>query len=283
MRVMQIPRISPPTVDEFYSDYVNRGRPVVVTGSMDGWPALSRWSASEYLTRAGSSIVPVEAFDPNGRSRTESMSIADYISRVQDSDGVQDAYLSEVLLREALPELLGDVKSSVYRPDSDPGDLALMMGRQTYAPMHFHPMTEAISAQVVGTKKFILIEPKFAPLLQPLPFYSPYFNFSKFDFRNGWLEPLSDAGVSNGLDAWETTLHPGDFIYIPVHWWHVVYGGDNLNILLVDFFSAKLKNLHYPSPGLQSILQDMVRRFTPSGLLDRIEKGYASRVVSNMD
>lgn len=277
MKITQIPRINRPSVDKFYRDYVNQGRPVVVTGSMDSWPALSSWSSDDYLTRVGSSIVPVESFDPNGRTRTERMSVADYISRIQKSDGAQDAYLSEVLLKVAFPELVDDVRPSAYRPDADPGNLAFMMGRQTYAPMHFHPTNEAISAQVVGTKEFILIEPKFTSLLKPLPFYSPYFNFSKIDFKNGWLGPLTDTSISSDLEVWEVTLNPGEFIYIPVNWWHVVYGGDDLNILLVDFFSASLKRLHYPSPGIQSIIQDMVRRYAPNSLLDLIEKMYSSR------
>ncbi|KAL4425057.1 hypothetical protein ABPG77_001835 [Micractinium sp. CCAP 211/92] len=50
-----------PSLEAFWRDYMSQGTPVVISGAMEDWPALSRWADPAYLVRvAGPRTVPVE-------------------------------------------------------------------------------------------------------------------------------------------------------------------------------------------------------------------------------
>ncbi|KXZ43695.1 hypothetical protein GPECTOR_83g307 [Gonium pectorale] len=57
----RVPACEAPGLEEFLLEYMGTGEPVVVTGAMEHWPALSRWQDMSYLVRAaGLRTVPVE-------------------------------------------------------------------------------------------------------------------------------------------------------------------------------------------------------------------------------
>ncbi|KAL3161338.1 hypothetical protein ABBQ32_010236 [Trebouxia sp. C0010 RCD-2024] len=60
----QVPADHLPSLERFLTRYMlapDKGQPMVVTGAMSAWPALTRWQDLAYLTRvAGARTVPVE-------------------------------------------------------------------------------------------------------------------------------------------------------------------------------------------------------------------------------
>lgn len=50
--------------------------------------------------------------------------------------------------------------------------------------------------------------------------------------------------------------------------WHAVYGGDELNVLLVDFHAAPLERWTFPLPGVRSLVHRTVERLVPQRLAD---------------
>lgn len=40
----RIERVDRPSIQSFYTDYLSTGTPVILTGCMQHWPALTRWS-----------------------------------------------------------------------------------------------------------------------------------------------------------------------------------------------------------------------------------------------
>jgi len=57
----EVPRITPPSVETFFREYMSKGRSVILTHLVDHWPALSKWKDIDYIRRvAGLRTVPVE-------------------------------------------------------------------------------------------------------------------------------------------------------------------------------------------------------------------------------
>lgn len=284
LELESVPRVHRPDPDAFQRDYVQASRPVIVTGAFDHWPAVARWKDLDYLIRAaGERKAYLRVLDPSGDSSLVQTSLASYLEELRTATGPErkPRYLSELPLREVFPELLGDVPPTPYHFGSA-GDFAIMMGRTTYAPLHYHPATEAVSAQVVGTKRFVLFEPKETPDLKPCPWYSNMYNFSRFDLSGGL--PPEGARILSRMKGWEATLSAGEFLFIPVNWWHVVYGGSEFNILLANFFPTHVRRLHFPEPGFTVIGQMLMRSLLPGPLYLNIAKrnGLKSRVTPTM-
>eukprot|EP01116_Phalansterium_solitarium_P009609 TRINITY_DN23847_c0_g1_i1.p1 TRINITY_DN23847_c0_g1~~TRINITY_DN23847_c0_g1_i1.p1 ORF type:complete len:336 (-),score=80.02 TRINITY_DN23847_c0_g1_i1:91-1098(-) len=60
-----VPRIECPTPLEFFREYVSQNRPCIITGAINHWPALHKWT-NDYLERTiGDNIVTVD-WTPNG-------------------------------------------------------------------------------------------------------------------------------------------------------------------------------------------------------------------------
>jgi hypothetical protein len=67
----RVPVAPPPALEAFLLDYMlapDHGRPLVIRGAMEGWPALARWQDPAYLARvAGRRTVPVEVHGCGGQ------------------------------------------------------------------------------------------------------------------------------------------------------------------------------------------------------------------------
>jgi hypothetical protein len=57
-KVPRMPKLSRQT---FLDNYYALNRPVVMTGAMDDWPAMTRWTAEELKRRFGDRVVSVQA------------------------------------------------------------------------------------------------------------------------------------------------------------------------------------------------------------------------------
>jgi lysine-specific demethylase 8 len=264
-----LPRLHRPAADELLHDWIERGRPVVVSGALEGWPAFERWRDLDALaSRVGHRRVPVRRLDPNGKSFQQEMRFGDYLEQLRQlgDDERQLVYLAEVPLGQVLPELVADVGPSPYR-QVPPEQLSVMMGRRTYAPLHYHPASEAFSTQVVGHKRFVLFPPSQGRRMQPKPWWSPMHNFGRVDLADG--APADAVGFA-AAEAWETVLAPGEFLFIPVQWWHVVHGASAFNVLLVDFFPSPVRRWHFPWPGLPVLAQQAVVRALPRRVIDAL-------------
>ncbi len=115
----------------------------------------------------------------------------------------------------------------------------LFLGKDTITQTHYHDRQEAMFHQVTGTKRVYLFPPykHLFHQMKPCPWYSKkmelgdamfkYENFSEFE------KVTAQQALKNGLEA---TLEPGDSLYIPIYWWHTVFG-ENVNMSVSDFFS----------------------------------------------
>jgi hypothetical protein len=265
----EIPRIHRPDLEEFTQRYLLTGRPVVITGGMEGWEALRKWTIRYLSEHCGDNEVPVRRLSPGGGTHVTRMRLRDYLEQLLGSaEASQHGSIGEVPLRQVLWQVEQDLGPSPYR-HNPVGDLAVMIGRRTYAPLHFHGSTDAISSQVIGTKRFVLFDPEQPASLYPHAWYDPNsYNFSTLNLDDGHPVDTSKFPDFERLVGLECTLHAGESLFIPVHWWHTVYGSDDFNILLVDFFDAPVSRWKFPFPGVRSLVQRTVERATPRRLVD---------------
>ena len=61
----QVERIERPNRDDFYNNYVLPGKPVVISGAVNEWRAISSWSIDHFKSIAGNSEIRVEISPTN--------------------------------------------------------------------------------------------------------------------------------------------------------------------------------------------------------------------------
>lgn len=225
----------------FLRDYYANQRPVVISGLVDHWPALSLWNA-DYLERKVGRDTGVEA--QKGRSSRKDFEIDKLRLR-------QTVPFSEIAdaLRSPLPsnDLYVTANNGAgnravfdriwtdfgpidgYTTAADGNDGYLWIGPAgTVTPFH-HDLTNNLLIQVKGRKRVHMV-PNWeeARMKQTRRIFS------------GWtLEDVQKAAESGGDTApilIETEIGPGDALFIPVGWWHhVVSLDESYSVLFTDF------------------------------------------------
>lgn len=77
----------------------------------------------------------------------------------------------------------------------------------------------------MGEKHFLLFDPRAAEGLYPFPVSHPYDEYAMVDLEHVDTKAFPRARqVLEGRGA-SVTLKPGEFLFIPTHWWHHVQGG----------------------------------------------------------
>ena len=264
-----IDRIESPSREHFIRNYLLQNRPVILQGVMDRWPALSRWTPEYLKSVAGDADVEVH-FNETGNFRDyyvdaskradRNMKFKELVDLLAfDPDGRQ-YYMTEYKLREISPKLCEDVNFADYfDPDNEPYEVMLFMGRDTCMPMHYHGKMEAFLCQVYGEKKVVLFSPEQYRAVYSRRWFQHHPLFSNLDGRQ-ILAGDVDTDLFpkfKGAKPMEFMLHPGEMLFIPVHWWHVT-GVEGYQVSLTHFFRAKLRCWRFPSPGLQTIGREII-------------------------
>jgi hypothetical protein len=217
--------------DEFLREYYAANRPVIITGMMEDWPALSKWSL-DYLAEAfGERVVEVQmdrnAGDAGARYETNSdrfarrIEFGEFIQKLRTAGVTNDFYLTannNSSNRAALPELWDDiVQVPEYLRSDQPGGFFWMGPAGTVTPFH-HDLTNNLMAQVKG-RKLLKIAPSW-----DIPLMRNYLHvFSQVDGRATPAEPDPPFDRPQII---EFTLHPGEILFLPIGCMHYVHGLD---------------------------------------------------------
>jgi hypothetical protein len=225
----------------FWDMYVRQNRPCLIKDAVAGWPAQKLWSDLDYLTskigdlEVRASCRPkVERFGLRSKEKDAIASEAT-LSRLLPSEKVRSILPrlktpdDEVLFIELRPkhemtdslgqDLAIDGKRFPFLPyPPEPRFLyavwAAMFYKNSYSDWHFHPGTEAIMCQVIGTKEVILLPPDQRSWNVIVPIHRD--NWEVYDVD---LNKFPAFGTITPLRA---TVEPGDGLFIPVNWWHAV-------------------------------------------------------------
>ncbi|XP_071949362.1 lysine-specific demethylase 8-like [Antedon mediterranea] len=223
-----IQEVNCPSLESFKRLYMESNTPVVITGAMEHWAAMSsrRWSL-DYIRRiAGERLVPIEIgsrYTDDTWSQTlitVSQFIQDYICT--DSSG-QTGYLAQHPLFDQIPELRSDICIPDYccLTEGEEGEDTVINAwfgpEGTVSPMHHDPKHNCL-AQAVGEKYVRLYDPKYSEMLYPHT-GCMLDNTSQVDVEavDENLYPLFKSAPYT-----ECILQSGQILYIPPKFWHYI-------------------------------------------------------------
>jgi hypothetical protein len=221
-----IRRVSGLGPEEFHHLYYALNRPVILTDVVDDWPARTKWSLDFLRANFGSHVVAYQ----KGRSATDHRdafvdhtvrapfgTFLDEISEVPD--GMSPPYLiahDRLLDRPEFRPLLDDIRldERYLSPASGPGEIFFWIGPEgARTPLH-RDLGNVFMAQVLGRKRVKMVPSRQLHLVYNEHGYHSDADFSDLSYDEYPL--LKQAFVLDFI------LEPGEFLFIPVGWWHHV-------------------------------------------------------------
>ena len=221
-----VPRINACRPDEFFERYYYSNRPVILQGLMKGWTALRRWTPEFFARKFRNSTVEIVAgrdadpyYESNFLSHRTTLRMKDYVSMVNRAGETNDFYLSArnlLLQRPSFRSLLNDLRcpAGFLDPSSFRKAPNFFFGpKGTVTPLH-HDAQNILFGQIRGRKLFKLIPPFDLDKV-----YVERACFSSADF--GKLDHARFP-LARQASLLECILDPGEFLFLPVGWWHWV-------------------------------------------------------------
>lgn len=207
----------------FYRHHYEANRPAKLTGLIDHWPALSRWSLDHFAGVAGDAVVEAQVErerDPDYELAKDDhrrlVRFGELIEWLRGDTPSNDIYLTAYnsgTNAAALAPLWDDMAPIALLDGTRPRDGFFWLGpRGTLTPWH-HDLTNNLLVQVMGRKRVRMAPPwAFARMRNSRHCFS--------DWGNEALPPGS--GDASSPPVLETIIGPGEAIFLPVGWWHQV-------------------------------------------------------------
>ncbi|KAL0047167.1 hypothetical protein WJX82_008352 [Trebouxia sp. C0006] len=225
----RVPSEQLPSMERFLVQYMlvqDKGQPVVITGAMSSWPALSRTQEHTGADEEAGCALSHHAQPENKISSDAQLQSLDEDHEAQkqvSSSSLPQAvsgYLAQHPLFDQIPELRNDIQEPMYCAlgEGEMQSINAWFGPAgTVTPLHHDPHHNLL-AQVVGTKYVRLYHPKDSASLYP--------------YQTGLTQNSSQVEVDDpdfeahpefaNLVATECILQPGQMLFIPPGWWHYV-------------------------------------------------------------
>jgi hypothetical protein len=217
-----VPRRDRLAPEDFFRDHWCRHRPVVLTGLVDHWPAMARWSL-DHLARLVPAETQVEVqtgraadadYELNSVAHKTMMAWGAVLDRLRADPTTNEFYITAnngTVNRKALAPIWTEIGPLPgYLTQSRMGDGFFWMGpRGTVTPWH-HDLTQNLLMNVVGVKRVRLVSSSQTPLMK-----NHVHCFSEYGAATDLPREIRVETVDIG---------PGEILFIPVGWWHHVEG-----------------------------------------------------------
>jgi len=223
-----VPRLHRPSVDEFRNRFEKRAQPVVITGVMDDWKAMQRWSPDYFAQHLADAELVVSTSDEDlpddgpitpallNRMRIIKMKMREYLVRMEERN--RRFYASGVPLKPHLPMLLDDIQFPQYRESGSSASPRMWLGAGVIGPLHYDT-TANLHGIVYGGKRFTLFHPRQLPLLYPCSMFSKIPTMSEASLTNPDYARFPRLRRAKPVIV---DLVPGDLLFLPPGWWHQV-------------------------------------------------------------
>ncbi|KAG0217223.1 hypothetical protein BGX33_011101 [Mortierella sp. NVP41] len=216
--------------ETFDRRYRYPNRPLMLQNSgVEHWPAWEQWTLDHLAAKYGNTLFRVSNIDSN-KEPSFNLCFADFLHYVRYNSDTDPLYLFDPYFAETVPEMDSAYKIPKYfefdyfsllKGDIRPPYRWLLVGPQrTGAPWHVDPSgTSAWNTLLSGHKRWALYPPHTIP-----PGHDP-------------TSPERKTSVSWYLDVYpylppesrplEIVQNPGQTIYVPSGWWHMVINMDD--------------------------------------------------------
>jgi hypothetical protein len=252
-------RLRPPVVERrhrldrasFFNDHYVANRPVIITGMIDEWWALRRWTLDHLRRRFADTNVEVQwdrdsdaEYEINSVAHRRLMRFGDYIDLVERAGCTNDFYMTannSATNRSILEGLAADILPMPdYLDASTSEQWFLWFGPAgTVTPLH-HDLTNNLMAQVIGRKRVVLTPP-----CETADIYNHHHCFSAVDLRS--IDDHRFPAMRN-VQLMECELRPGELLFVPVGWWHFVESLDvSATISFTNFIWSNEYTENYPT------------------------------------
>jgi ribosomal protein L16 Arg81 hydroxylase len=244
-----IPRVRGLSSQDFLDLHYAPGRPVVIEGEMDDWPALARWTPAHLRAAIGAAPVEYQAardsnpdFELDKDAHRKTLPFDAWLDLIEA--GGNDAYITaynSAANAAALAPLQRDLGFLDKYLTRDHG-MMWIGPAGTFTPLHFD-LTNNLLAQIVGRKRAILLPPSETPRLQ----HNRHVFSDVHDIEDE--SRLAKFPAARGARRFVVDLGPGDLLYVPIGWWHQVRSHE---------FSVTLTytNFLWPNEGHESYPPD---------------------------
>lgn len=288
----KVGRIEDPPPAVFFKKYVEGNRPVVLSGVMEEWPALERWSWDYLASVAGecsgevivskNGLYPDYITQPSPMAKVE-MRFAEFLRRAVPAAGEEPLppilepgetyYLyGKSYLLDAVPALRADLKTPACLGSvAEPFRRLWISTPGCVTPLHYD-LSNGFLCQVRGTKKVWLFDPAQFDRLYPRgPQFPGLDNFERqtqVDIHHPDYDTFPKFREATAL---ECHLRQGDTLFIPSNWWHEVetlepsisvqlaFAGGTVTselAVLSDLFKTKKPDELMNEPAVLRLMQD---------------------------
>ncbi|MCB2068035.1 MAG: cupin-like domain-containing protein [Erythrobacter sp.] len=234
---LTIPRVHAIEPDEFFRTYYAANRPVVLTGLVDHWPALAKWSLDYLDQTVGHAVVEVQAertsaadYEQAKDRHKRTTPLRNITAAMRQVEASNDFYLTaynDTRNKAALAPLWADLGPISVLQASGGQDGFFWLGpKGTLTPFH-HDLTNNLLVQVMGRKRCLLVPSwEVARMRNTVHCFSAR-SPADWDRDDPALPPLL-----------ECTIGPGDALFLPIGWWHHVEALDHSISMSFTNFAA---------------------------------------------
>lgn len=222
----EVPTLHRPSPSELERLYLHDRQPTLLTGMMDDWPALRRWTPEFLKTSNGGD--PVAALVdlpstgvtmPGGQDAyRREMRFGDFIDLMISTPPERPCYLAYSRATDILPSLAGDYDFAALfggRLFAD-SDTRLWIGSAGTRSMLHSDLKDNLFGQVYGRKSVMLIPFAESHLLYP-------FRDNLVNSRVDPDEPdLASFPRYRRAHRMSFVMEPGDLLYMPKGCWHYI-------------------------------------------------------------
>eukprot|EP00742_Colponemidia_sp_Colp-10_P012231 GILJ01013698.1.p1 GENE.GILJ01013698.1~~GILJ01013698.1.p1 ORF type:complete len:856 (+),score=115.33 GILJ01013698.1:2-2569(+) len=219
--------------ETFVEKYESVSRPVLFTDTTTGWSAHKNWTLDKLVEAYGGLEFKI-APRPSSDAAPRSLQLWRFVQYLRGQHDEDPMVLADRHFGETAPSLLKDYVVSSYFPqdffsvldDQRPDYRWLVIGPQRSGTgWHVDPIqTSAWNSLISGVKRWAIYPPSFVP---PGMSMAPAANTLPPFSTEGEVTPLQwfldvYPTLSEDMKPLEIMQYPGDTIFVPGGWWHLV-------------------------------------------------------------
>jgi lysine-specific demethylase 8 len=223
-----VERMSIAMLERFWPEFYTKNVPVVVTGAMEGWAALGKWTPAYFARLLHGMEHALRESDNEGEytfvnHQKRVMSVSDYLVALESEQlaGTTRPYFGNIPINSPniagwFDPIRGDFRFPEVAPERVGDEVRLWIGGKGQKSTIHNDSNHGFNAQVYGRKMFRLYPPEQYPFLYSVRISDETW-VSQVDWESPDLAAHPEFAQANGMSV---VLEEGEMLYIPAFWWH---------------------------------------------------------------